>query len=440
MSTIVLMGLNHKTAPIELREKLAFTKEEISYVSSIISRQDDIQEIILISTCNRVEVLMLTSSHLQAIETVNTFIANEKNIEKEYFNHSLYVYYDDEAVRHLFKVASSLDSMVIGEPQILGQIKEAYRIAVSQKTSGVILNRLFHRTFMIAKRVRTETGIGDHAVSISYAAVELGRKIFGKLEGKTILLIGAGEMAELAVEHLIRNHVGQIYVANRTFERGLELANTFKGKAIQFQEIRTVIPNVDIVISSTASSKYILTRNDLKGIMKSRKNRPVFFIDISVPRNIDPEINQLPDIYVYDIDDLKGVIEDNVEQRNRESIKAERLIDEAVIQFRHWRENLEVVPTIVALKQKMEAIKTNELKKTLNTLKHLSDQDTNAIFRMTDALINKILHDPIMFLKQSGHNHSDMAYISFTRSLFNLDEMNPYSLHPTLLNPKTIKN
>jgi len=312
--------------------------------------------------------------------------------------------------------------MIVGEPQILGQIKEAYYTATIKKTSGVILNKLLHRTFSVAKRVRSETGIGDHAVSISYAAIELGRKIFGALEGKKVLLIGAGEMAELAMEHLIRNKVENIVIANRTFKRGIELAERFKGKAIRFEEIFNFLKTVDIIISSTDSPGFVITNDQVKRIIRSRKNRPLFFIDIAVPRDIDPTINRLTNSYVYDIDDLKSVIKENIEDRNRESIKGERIIDEAAIRFWQWYESLDTVPTIVALRNKLDAIAKTELNKTFQSLNHISDDDRQAIYKMTNSLINKILHDPIFMLKSNGFHRNKSVCLDITRKLFKLDD------------------
>lgn len=274
----------------------------------------------------------------------------------------------------------------------------------------------------MAKRVRTETGIGDHAVSISYAAVELSKKIFGTLEGKAVLLIGAGEMAELAVEHLIRNQIGQIYVVNRTFERGLELANRFKGKALRFEELTECLQLADIIISSTGSPTVVVHRDQVKTVMRSRKNRPLFFIDIAVPRDIDPAINDLPNAYVYDIDDLKGIIDHNIEDRKREAVKAERMIDEAVIRFFQWYDSLKVIPTIVALRNKLETIAHAEIKRTLHTLPNLSEKEQDAIFRMTHAMINKILHDPTQYLKKNGCQEDKSALLDITRKLFKLDD------------------
>ena len=422
MLDIVLLGLNHKTAPVELRELLAFSKEEAVAVLEGLQKGSDINEVMLISTCNRVEVLLTTSNTINAVNSVKTYISEFKKIPISKFEQAFYMHDGEEAVRHIFRVASSLDSMIVGEPQILGQIKDAYLTAILKKTSGVILNRLLHKTFFVAKRVRSETGIGDHAVSISYAAIELAKKIFGNLEGKKVLLIGAGEMAELAVEHLIRNRTGEIFVANRTFERGVELSNRFKGKAIRIEEIPNYLKLVDIIISSTGSPNFVIVRDHVKGVMRSRRNRPIFFIDIAVPRDIDPDINRLNNSYVYDIDDLKGVIEENIKDRNKESIKGERIVDESVIRFQQWFESLDVVPTIVALRNKIDSIARSEIDRTLQSLNHLSDNDCQAIHRMTNSLINKILHDPTLFLKSNGCHGDRSAYIDLTRKLFKLDE------------------
>ena len=421
MLDIVLLGINHNTAPIELRECIAFTEDQSKSALHSLMRKTFIKEALLFSTCNRVEVLVVTNDSARAVAETKNFIAEFNKIPLAQFENALYVHEGNEAVRHVFRVAASLDSMVVGEPQILGQIKAAYRTAIDQKTSGVILNRLLHRTFFVAKKIRSETGIGDRAVSISYAAVELARKIFDVLEGKEVLLIGAGEMAELAVEHLIRAKVDQVWVANRTFENGLELAEQFNGQAIRFEEIPESLKTVDIIISSTGASEYVIRPDQIKGVIRKRKNRPLFFIDIAVPRDIDPDINRLSNCYVYDIDDLKGIIDENIEDRQKEAIKGERIVDEAVIRFREWYESLDVVPTIIALRQKMTAIAEAELKKTLQA-STISKQEAKAIQKMADSLINKILHDPTQFLKRNGMREDKSLYIDSVRKLFNLDE------------------
>jgi len=422
MQEIVLIGLNHNTAPVELRECMAFTDADAETALVRLSGSQTIEEALLLSTCNRVEVLLISAEPTVAIQETKSFLSHYNGLPIERFEDSLYIHRGDNAVRHVFRVASSLDSMILGEPQILGQIKSAYQVATQKKASGVILNRLMHRTFFTAKRVRSETGIGDNAVSISYAAIELGRKIFDSLDDKKVLLIGAGDMAELAVEHLIRHKAGKIYVANRTFERGVNLAEKFKGQPIRFEEIADTLQQVDIIISSTGSPDFVIRRKLIKTVMKKRRNSPLFFIDIAVPRDIDPDINRVDNAYVYDIDDLKDVIEENLEDRKREAVKAERVIDEAVIRFRDWYENLDVVPTIVALRSKMEKIADMEVEKTLQALHHLSEADRQAIARMNHAMINKIMHNPTQLLKSDGCHINKSVYLDFTRRLFKLDE------------------
>ncbi len=421
MLEIMLLGINHKTAAVALRECVAFTDDETQATLKKLSDTQSINELIIISTCNRLEFLFTTDNSDLALDIIKNHIAILKQPPETEFEKSLYIHKTNEAVRHIFRVASSLDSMMVGEPQILGQIKKAYHIATNNNSSGVILNRLLHRTFFVAKRVRTETGIGDSAVSISYAAIELGRKIFGTLEDKKVLLIGAGEMAELAVEHLIRNRVSNIFVANRTFERGAQLAKKYKGLAIRFEEISSYLKTADIVISSTGSPGYVVNKKQVKSLMRKRRNRPLFFIDIAVPRDIDPAINHLANTYVYDIDDLTGVIDENLKDRTKKAVKGERIIDEAVIRFHQWHESLKVVPTIIALRKKMDEIAEAELKKTLHSLGHLSKDDARAIQRMTQALLSKIMHDPTRYLKSEGCFGDKSLYLDITRKLFNLD-------------------
>jgi glutamyl-tRNA reductase len=420
MQHIIVIGLNHKTASVEVRECLAFSGEEVKVALSELRKAPSIKEVVLLSTCNRVEVLMVAKDNPMAVESVKTILSELKTTPVSQLNDAIYTLYGEEAVRHIFRVASSLDSMIVGEPQILGQVKEAYNLASQMKASGVILNRLLHRCFSVAKRVRTETGIGDRAVSVSYAAIELGRKIFGTLVEKKVLLIGAGEMAELAMEHLIRNKVGNIYIANRTFENAVSLADRFNGKAIGFEEITDHLQHVDIIISSTGSPDFIIKYHQVKGIGRIRRNRPIFFIDIAVPRDIDPEINLISNAYIYDIDDLHGIIDDNLENRGRAAIMGERIVDEAVLRFRQWFDSLDVVPTIKALRKKAEAIALAEAKKTLGMLPHLSEKDTQAIERMANALVKKILHDPMISLKNPGEDLDKSVFLDMAQRLFNL--------------------
>ncbi len=421
---IILVGLNHTTAPVELRERLAFTHDETIAALDSFRDKPEVCEAMLFSTCNRVEILMTAKDPEAAKQMAKQFISEFKGVAESKFENALYVYINSDAVRHVFRVAASLDSLMVGEPQILGQIKDAFRLAADRKIAGVILNKLLHKTFFISKRVRTETGIGDHAVSISYAAVELAKKIFGELTGISALLIGAGEMAELAIEHLRRNRIQKIYVANRTFERGVALADRFNGEAVKFEEIGDTLISADIIISSTDARDYVLKRKDVKTALKARKHKPLFFIDIAVPRDIDLEINRLSNAYVYDIDDLQNVIEENLTERRNEALKGERIIDEAVIKFRKWRETLDVVPTIKALRTRIETIVEGELEKTLSsTLKNISEADSAAMRRMVDAMVNKILHEPTMLLKENSYHKARPQYLDFTKKLFNLDDV-----------------
>lgn len=418
---IILIGLNHKTASVAVRECIAFSEEEALAGARALHNHPAIHEALLYSTCNRVEAVLVSEDTEAAIGFTKQYITETREIPVSEIEDALYAYTGDEAVRHIFRVAASLDSMILGEPQILGQIKAAYHGATKKNTTGIILNRLLHRAFFVAKRIRSATGIGDHAVSISYAAVELGRKIFDSLEGKKVLLIGAGEMAEIAVAHLSRYRAGDIFVANRTFRRGVELADRFKGQAIRFEEIESHLHLVDIIISSTGSSEIVLKQEQVKQILKARRNRPLFFIDIAVPRDIDPGINRLTNCYVYDIDDLKEVVEDNLGNRQKEAVKGERIVDEAVIRFRQWYEGLDVLPTVIALREKMNRIAQTETQKTLRALNHLSEQDGAAICRMADAMVNKMLHDPTLFLKKTSKLKNKSVSIDLARKLFNLD-------------------
>ncbi|MGB5987431.1 MAG: glutamyl-tRNA reductase [Desulfobacterales bacterium] len=422
MLDIVLIGLNHKTAPVELRECIALNSDESHLALDSFKGHPAIREVVLFSTCNRVEILMTSPDPPAAISMAKAYLADSKQIQLSRFEKNLYQYTGDDAIRHLFRVAASLDSMMVGEPQVLGQIKEAYLQATREKTTGVILNRLLHRSFFVAKRVRSETGIGDRAVSISYAAIELGRRIFDTLEDKKVLLVGAGEMAELAVEHLIRRRCGEIWVANRTFERAVKLAEKFKGSAVRFEKIPHSLQFADIIISSTGAPGYVIAPVHVKGIMRQRRNRPLFFIDIAVPRDIDPELNRLANVYLYDIDDLQGVIEDNLAGRRQEASKGEQIVQEAVENFREWFASLDVVPTIVDLRSKIETIAEAEIQRTLATsLQHLSDPERDAIQRMKHALVNKILHDPTLFLKSNGCRGDKSVYLDTARKLFKLD-------------------
>jgi len=416
--------MNHETAPVELRELAAVGKHSIDEVMGVIRTIEDIKESMVLSTCNRVEILFTTDNEKGATESVIDFLCRYSQISREKLLPILYIYNDQEAIRHIFRVGASLDSLIIGEPQIIGQVKEAYRIALDHKSSSVILNKLMHRTFSLAKKIRTETEISGSAVSISFAAVELGKKIFGDLKGKKVLLIGAGEMAELAATYLVHNRVDKIKVANRTFRRAVEVADQFHGETISFEEIGDQLLHIDIVITSTSSPEPIISSDQVKKAMKGRKNRPLFFIDIAVPRNVEPGVNEIENAFVYTIDDLKGIIESNLSKRKDEAVKAERMVDEEVIKFSEWLKTLDVVPTIVALKEKCKKIRQIELKKSLSNLGNLTPEQRKSVENLAVSITKKVLNDPIIFLKSKENRSSRNLYLDITQKLFNLDSNN----------------
>ena len=420
---IINIGMNHESAPVELRECLANDSENSGHVLAAMRESEYIREGIFISTCNRVEALFTTDKPEEAQKSIISVLSRIGDISEEIFMSNIYIHKDSEALKHIFRVASSLDSMVVGEPQILGQIKDAYHQAASvEKTTGVILNRLMHRAFHVAKRVKTETGISEAAVSISYAAVELAKKIFYGLKGRKVLLIGAGEMAELAARHLMSNGVDSLIVANRSFDRAVQVADLFKGKAVFFEEIESYLLEVDIVISSTASLEYVISNDLVRHSLRKRRNRPLFFIDIAVPRDVDPTVNDLENIYLYDIDDLKEVVKENSAQRQEEALKAERIVQEEVIRFEKWLKTLDVVPTIVALKEKAETIRKVEMEKSLSALAELTPSQIKAIETLTVSLAEKIVNDPILTLKDKAGRRSRDIYLDMARKLFGLDK------------------
>lgn len=425
MISIVTIGMNHETAPVELRECLAREPSNCGRALALMRESGYIKEGLFLSTCNRVEALYTTEEPEKAKAAVLSLMAKLGEIQEESLLSHLYIFADIEAVRHVFRVASSLDSMVIGEPQILGQIKDAYhQAAVKEKMSGVILNRLMHKAFHVAKRVKTETGISDAAVSVSYAAVELAKKIFYDLENKTILLIGAGEMAELAARYLMAHGVNKLIVANRNFGRAVSVAERFNGKPVLFEEINDQLVEADIIITSTGSPGYIITHEEVKMFLRKRRNKPLFFIDIAVPRDVEPRVNELGNVYVYDIDDLNGVVEENSAQRRREAVKAERIVTEEVIKFEKWIKTLEVVPVIKSLKEKVEGIRKAEILKSMTGLGDLTPSQVQALETLTLSLASKIINDPIIALKTKAGRSSRDMFLDMTRKLFDLEERN----------------
>lgn len=417
---IIVVGLSHHTAPLEIREKLAFDANGIEKPLRELTAIPGIEEAIIVSTCNRVEVYAVTGDIAAGLARIKRFLADFHGIPYDEVEPHLYGYHGENAVRQVFRVAASLDSLVVGEPQILGQIKAAYGYAAEYGTSGLILNRFLHKAFSVAKRVRTETGIASSAVSITFAAVELAKKIFEDLSDKTVLLIGAGEMGELAARHFIAAGVRGVMVANRTLERGERLAEEFDGRAIRFEDLFDHLHKADIVLSSTGAPTHIIGRSDLAGVIRRRKLRPMFFIDIAVPRDIDPAVNDLENVYLYNTDDLQGVVASNLERRRREAEKAEEIVNAEIGPFLGWLSSLQVMPTIVALRGRFDEIRRAELAKTVAAWKDLTPDGEKRLEALTSALTAKLLHTPTSVLKRTGQGNRTDLYLDALRSLFDL--------------------
>ncbi|HAO93481.1 MAG: glutamyl-tRNA reductase [Deltaproteobacteria bacterium GWC2_56_8] len=417
---LIIVGLNHKTSPIEIREKLSFPSQTIGEPLKKLTNNFGLNEGVILSTCNRVEVLAITNDMEKGVWQIKRFLSDFHSIPLEKLDEHLYVHLGEDAVKHLFRVGAGLDSMVMGEPQILGQVKDSYGHAVQYNTAGVIVNKLYHKAFQVAKRIRSETKIGESAVSISFAAIELARKIFGDLSGKSCMLIGAGEMAELAAKHLLTNGIREILVANRTYEKAVEMVKGFGGTAIMFREFPHYLKNVDIVIASTGAPNFIIRPDQIHEVMRERKQKPMFFIDISVPRNIDPLVNNIDNCYVYDVDDLQGVVVANLQERSKEAEAAEKIVDEEIEKFYRWIKSLDVVPTIISLRQTCDQIRKAEVQKALTSLNHLSEKDRKVLDAMTSAIVNKILHHPVTHLKKEANKVEGDLYIDTIRKLFDL--------------------
>jgi glutamyl-tRNA reductase len=417
---IAVVGLSHKTAPVEVREKVAFPESDQPAALQRLLACPGVTEGMIMSTCNRVEVYAVGEGGGDLGGNLAGFLAGSHAFPTDVLRRHLYLHTGEEAVRHLMKVSSSLDSMVLGEAQILGQVKEAFERAQGAGATGRILNELMKKTYSAAKTVRTDTGIARSAVSISSSAVELARKIFNDLAGKTVMIIGAGEMSELAVRHLIAQGATEIMVANRTFERAVELAKTFNGSAIAWEELAHHLVMSDIVISSTGAPHFILTVEMMRQVIHQRKHRPMFLIDIAVPRDIDPKINDLDNVYLYDIDDLESVVEANLKERQKEAEKAEAIIQREVGAFTAWINSLQVVPAIVALRRRGEEIRDAELAKALQRLGHLSSKDQEAVRALASGIVNKLLHGPVTALKREARGGETTLNVELVRELFGL--------------------
>jgi glutamyl-tRNA reductase len=413
-----LIGVNHKSAPVEVRERLAIPDSRLPEALKSFTRHPGVDEGLILSTCNRVELLAQTRN---GGADLRAFLRDYFQLDDSSLDPHLYEYREQAAVRHLFRVASSLDSMVLGEAQILGQVKEAYATARAVGAIHSHLDQLLTRAFAVAKRVRSETEVGSSAVSVASVAVELAKKIFGSLNGKHVFLVGAGKMSELAARHLLAHGAESIFVSNRTYDRAVGLAHKFNGQAIEFTRLYDTCDRGDIVITSTGSPHTIFRREHGELFLGRRKNRPMFFIDIAVPRDVDPEMNKLDGIFVYDIDDLQQAVASHVADRQKEAELADGIIDAEVERFHARLQTLEVVPTIVSLQDHLETIRQAEIDRVRGRLGHLSPEQELAVDALTHGIINKIMHTPIRTLKTAARESEATTIVEIVRRLFNLE-------------------
>ena len=420
LGTLFVAGMNHRTAPVAVREQLALEEEKVREILADLAGRGLLEEIMILSTCNRVEVYGVAAVPGEARSQAFGRLGSQRGLSWRDLEPLLYTVTGEEAALHAFRVAASLDSMVLGEPQILGQVKDAFALAQSAGTAGPVLHALMSQAFSAAKRVRSETEVGRLAVSISYAAVELARKIFEGLEGKSVLLVGAGEMSELAARHLIEHGALPVYVANRTWSRAQDLARGLGGVPVPYDQIEATLALVDIVITSTAAPEPIVTAAQVRAALQARRGRPLFFIDISVPRNVEPAVNDLENAFCYDIDDLRSVVESNLKERQREALRAHALLEREVVKFAARLQQLEVVPTIVSLREKLEAIRRSELERALARLPGAPEDTRRVMDALSQAIVNKVLHAPMVKLKDSSRAGHGRRWTEMISELFGL--------------------
>ncbi len=418
---LLVAGVTHKTANVGVRERLAIPEQSLLDAVRALRRYEGVAEAVVLSTCNRVEFAVAADDDADPYAAIADFLRT-RGLSFELLGPQFFRCEQRSAIEHLFRVASSLDSMVVGEPQILGQLKAAYTAAKSAGALGGVLETVMSRAFFVAKRVRTETGIGQMAVSVSYAAVELARKIFGSLTGKKVMIVGGGKMSQLAARHLRRSGAAHVFVTNRTAERANELAEAFQGTAVDYQRFAAMLPEIDILIASSAAPHFILTVEDMQRVISARRNKPIFLIDIGVPRNIQPEINKIDNVYLYDIDDLQGVVQNNLRAREQEASRAEQIIQQEVDSTMARLRAQEIAPTIASLQEQLEEIRESELARAIRRLGVLSPEQREIIDLMTRSIVNKIAHGPISELRKQAGDPEGVQVIDAIRRVFRLRE------------------
>ncbi|WP_147532534.1 glutamyl-tRNA reductase [Bacillus marasmi] len=420
---IIVVGLNYRTAPVEIRERLTFNEANIGEAMRTLRSKKSILENIIISTCNRTEIYAVVDQLHTGRYYIKEFLSEWFNLDQDEFSPFLFIYEQDGAVEHLFKVACGLNSMVLGETQILGQVRSSFLLAQQEETCGTVFNQLFKQAVTVAKRGHSETDIGANAVSVSYAAVELAKKIFGSLNEKHVLILGAGKMGELAIQNLHANGASQVTVINRTFEKALDLATRFDGEAKTLQELQCALVEADIMISSTGASQFVITKDMMQNITKLRKGNPLFMVDIAVPRDLDPQIAELEGVFLYDIDDLEGIVEANLQERKKAAEKIMLMIEKEVVDFKQWLNLLGVVPVISALREKALLIQSETMNSMERKLSHLSERDIKVINKHTKSIINQMLKDPILQAKELAGESNASQQLDLFVKIFNIEEL-----------------
>ncbi len=420
---IIVVGINHKTAPVEIRERLTFNPSQLGEAMRILKDKKSILENVIISTCNRTEIYAVVDQLHTGRYYIKEFLAEWFQLEQAEFTPFLFVYEQDGALEHLFKVTCGLDSLVLGETQILGQVRTSFLQAQEDLTIGTVFNQLFKQALTLAKRAHSETDIGANAVSVSYAAVELAKKIFGTIENKHVLILGAGKMGELAIQNLHGSGASKVTVMNRTFEKAEQLATRFSGKARSMNELESALIEADILISSTGANNFVITKQMMEGIVKKRRGKSLFMVDIAVPRDLDPELSELESVFLYDIDDLEGIVEANLQERKKAAETILLMMEAEIVEFKQWLNMLGVVPVISALREKALSIQAETMKSLERKLPDLSDHDMKVLNKHTKSIINQMLKDPILQAKElAGCKGSEEALDLFVK-IFNIEEL-----------------
>ncbi|UOE61251.1 glutamyl-tRNA reductase [Priestia filamentosa] len=420
---IIAIGLNYRTAPVEIREKVSFNDSELSEAMRVLKEQKSVLENVIVSTCNRTEIYAVVDQLHTGRYYVKAFLAEWFNISKEELSPYLTIYEHDAAIEHLYRVVSGLDSMVLGETQILGQVRSSFLTAQGQGATGTVFNQLFKEAVTLAKRAHHYTDIGANAVSVSYAAVELGKKIFGNLSQKHVLILGAGKMGELAAKNLSGSGVGNVTVINRTKEKAEALAQRFEGNARSFEDLAGALLEADIVISSTSATEYVITKETMKEVEKLRKGRPIFMVDIAVPRDLDPSLSELETVFLYDIDDLEGIVEANLQERQKAAETIEIMIEAAVVEFKTWIGTLGVVPVISALRQKALNIQSETMKSIERKLPNLTERERKVLNKHTKSIINQLLKYPILSAKELAGQKGAEESLQLFMKIFDIEHM-----------------